>query len=108
MTYFPRWFWPFLYLIERLSDYRYLALRGDGWSRLEKNSERSRQHIKKMKMSEGMFAESGDSATDELSKTFPCPKCKRECGVDDIYGCETLRCPKCGEVFEPEEEGMQQ
>ncbi|MHA2024177.1 MAG: hypothetical protein ACTSWQ_11000 [Candidatus Thorarchaeota archaeon] len=38
---------------------------------------------------------------DELAKRYPCSKCGHECGPDDIHGCISLRCPKCGEVFEP-------
>ena len=46
---FPYLFYYLFALIQRLSDYRLLAYRGDGWSMISTNTEESRQHIKKYK-----------------------------------------------------------
>ena len=35
-------------------------------------------------------------------KKYKCPNCGTECGFENIYGCSTFSCPKCGLVFEPE------
>jgi len=43
----------------------------------------------------------------EDEKKYECPNCDTECGSEDIYGCSTLRCPKCCWVFEPEYDGME-
>jgi rubredoxin len=41
-------------------------------------------------------------------KKFKCPKCGHKCGSESIYGCESLKCPKCKNVFEPENESGQE
>ena len=46
---FPYVFYYLFAFIEWISDYRFLAYRGDGFSLISTNTEESRQHIKKYK-----------------------------------------------------------
>ena len=70
-----------------------------GLSEMKEQEDRLVIHDRSVKVS---------NSEDELSRRYPCPKCATECGPDDIHGCETLRCPKCGEVFEPEDQEKEQ
>jgi transcription elongation factor Elf1 len=45
-------------------------------------------------------ADTGDPRMTD--KKYKCPNCGTECGPENIYGCSTFSCPKCGLVFEPE------
>ena len=45
-------------------------------------------------------AETGDPRMTD--KKYECPNCGTECGFDNIHGCSTFVCPKCGTIFEPE------
>lgn len=43
---------------------------------------------------------------EEYPDSYKCPDCGYDCDESTIYNCEQLQCPKCGRIFDGDEEQM--